>query len=97
MANIVGIDLGTSTTVVARFNDSGQAESTGNIDGEQLTPSVVQIETDGVVICGKEAKKLVGQGRENVFAAFKRDMGGARTWPVNGRAISPEDLSGFLL
>lgn len=97
MANIVGIDLGTSTTVVARFNDSGQAESTGNIDGEQLTPSVVQIEADGVVICGKEAKKLVGQGRENVFAEFKRDMGGARTWPVNGRAISPEDLSGFLL
>jgi replicative DNA helicase len=97
MANIVGIDLGTSTTVVARFNDSGQAESTGNIDGEQLTPSVVQIESDGVVICGKEAKKLVGQGRENVFAEFKRDMGGARTWPVNSRAITPEDLSGFLL
>ena len=97
MANIVGIDLGTSTTMVARFNDSGLAESTGNCDGEQLTPSVVQIESDGVVTCGKEAKKFVGMGHDNVFAEFKREMGGQQSWQINGRTITPEDLSGYLL
>ncbi len=97
MANIVGIDLGTSTTMVARFNDSGLAESTGNSDGEQFTPSVVQIESDGVVTCGKEAKKFVGMGHDNVFAEFKREMGGQQSWQANGRTITPEDLSGYLL
>lgn len=97
MANIVGIDLGTSTTVVARFNDIGLAESTNNIDGDQLTPSVVHIEPDGMVTSGKEAKKLVGLGHDNVFSEFKREMGGGQTWEVNGRTITPEDLSGYLL
>ena len=97
MANIVGIDLGTSTTVVARFNDSGLAESTNNIDGDQLTASVVHIEPDGVVTSGKEAKKLVGLGHDHVFSEFKRDMCGTQSWQFNGRTITPEDLSGCLL
>ena len=66
MANIVGIDLGTSTTLVARFNDTGTAESTNNVDGDQLTPSVIHVEPDGVIVCGKEAKKLVGLGHDQV-------------------------------
>ena len=97
MANIVGIDLGTSTTVVARFNAAGTAESTNNADGDQLTASIVHIEPDGVVTCGKEAKKLVGLGYDNVFSEFKREMGGSQSWQVNGRTITPEDLSGYLL
>jgi molecular chaperone DnaK (HSP70) len=97
MANIVGIDLGTSTTVVARFNDSGLAETTGNADGDMLTPSVVQVEADGVIHCGKEAKKLLGQGREGVFAEFKRDMGSNASWDAHGRRLTPEDLSALLL
>jgi molecular chaperone DnaK len=97
MANIVGIDLGTSTSLVARFNDIGQAESTNNVDGDQLTPSVVHIEPDGVVVCGKEAKKLVGLGHDNVFAEFKQEMGGQQSWQINGRTVTPEDLSGYLL
>jgi molecular chaperone DnaK len=97
MANIVGIDLGTSTTMVARFNDSGLAESTNNVDGDLHTPSVVQVEADGVVLCGKEAKKWVGMGREGVFAEFKREMGRQPDWAAHGRRLNPEDLSGYLL
>ena len=97
MANIIGIDLGTSTTLLARFNDSGIAESTVNIEGDQLTPSIVQIELDGSVICGKEAKKWVGLSQKGVFAEFKREMGSTLTWEFNHRTITPEDLSGYLL
>ena len=97
MANIVGIDLGTSTTVVARFNDGGIAETTPNIEGEMLTPSIVQIEADGVITIGEEAKKFVGVGTPNIFTDFKRDLGSSQSWQFNGRSITPEDLSGYLL
>jgi len=97
MANIIGIDLGTSTTLLARFNDSGSVESIVNVDGDTVTPSVIQIEPDGQVIYGKEAKKLLGLGKDNVFSEFKREMGSSTTWEANGRKYTPEDLSAFLL
>ena len=97
MANIIGIDLGTSTTLLARFNDSGSVESIVNVDGDSLTPSVIQIEPDGQVIYGKEAKKWLGLGKDNVFSEFKREMGSHTSWEVNGRKYTPEDLSAFLL
>jgi molecular chaperone DnaK (HSP70) len=97
MANIVGIDLGTSTTLLARFNDSGIVESIVNTDGDMITPSVIQIEPDGQVICGKEAKKWVGLGKDNVFSEFKREMGSQSKWSVNNQTYTPEDLSSLLL
>ena len=36
-------------------------------------------------------------GHDNVFAEFKREMGGQQSWQINGRTITPEDLSGYLL
>jgi len=97
MANIIGIDLGTSTTLLARFNDSGSLETVVNVDGDTVTPSVIQIEPDGQVIYGKEAKKWLGLGKDNVFSEFKREMGSSTTWEANGRKYTPEDLSAFLL
>ena len=97
MANIIGIDLGTSTTLLARFNDSGSVESIVNVDGDTVTPSVIQIEPDGQVIYGKEAKKWLGLGKDNVFSEFKREMGSFTTWEVDGRKYTPEDLSAILL
>jgi len=96
-ANIIGIDLGNTETRVARFNEAGKPEITNNYEGYPYTPSVVLIESDGVVTSGKEAKKLVGLGCDNVFSEFRREMGGSQTWQVNGRMITPEDLSGYLL
>lgn len=96
-ANIIGIDLGNTETRVARFNEAGKPEITNNSEGYLYTPSVVLIESNGVVTSGKEAKKLVGIGYDNVFSEFRREMGGSQTWQVNGRTITPEDLSGYLL
>ena len=96
--NIIGIDLGTTTTLVARFNEAGKPEITTNSEGSRITPSVVQIEDNGNVIVGTEAKKFLGTGTANVFAEFKRVIGEpGKSWHVGGKEITPEDLSALLL
>lgn len=95
-ANIIGIDLGTTTTLVARFNEAGKPEITNNDVGNPITPSVIQIEND-ISIIGAEAKKFLGTGTANVFAEFKRDMGTDKSWSVGSRTVTPVDLSAMLL
>ena len=74
-ANIIGIDLGTTETRVARFAENGLPERTNNAEGNPVTPSVIQIDDAGNVVIGSEAKKFLGTGTANVFAEFKREMG----------------------
>jgi molecular chaperone DnaK len=96
-ANIIGIDLGTTTTLVARFNEAGKPEITNNVDGNSITPSVVQVEDSGAVVIGSEAKKFLGTGTPGVFAEFKREMGTDKSWPAGGRNVTPVELSALLL
>ncbi len=96
-SNLVGIDLGTSVTRVTRFNEMGTVECTCNNEGEQFTPSVVHIGSDGVVTCGREAKKFVGLGHDNVFSEFKRHIGTDLSWKIGGRSVTPTELSAMLL
>ena len=95
--NIIGIDLGTTTTLVARFNEDGKPEIAKNSEGSSITPSVIQIDDTGAVIVGTEAKKFLGTGTPNVFAEFKRDMGTDKSWPVGGKNVTPVELSALLL
>ncbi len=96
-ANIIGIDLGTTTTLVARFNEAGKPEITNNAEGNVITPSVIQLDNSGGVIVGTEAKKFLGTGTPNVFAEFKRDMGTDKSWPIGGKSVTPIELSALLL
>jgi molecular chaperone DnaK len=96
-ANIIGIDLGTTTTLVARFNEAGKPEITNNDVGYPITPSVIQVEDGGAVIIGDEAKKFLGTGTANVFAEFKREMGTDKSWTVGSKSVTPVELSALLL
>jgi molecular chaperone DnaK (HSP70) len=96
-ANIIGIDLGTTETRVARFAENGLPEITNNVEGNPVTPSVIQIDDAGNVIIGSEAKKFLGTGTANVFAEFKREMGTDKSWPVGADTVSPVKLSALLL
>jgi len=96
-ANIIGIDLGTTETRVARFAENGLSEITNNAEGSSVTPSVIQIDDAGNVIIGSEAKKFLGIGTANVFAEFKREMGTDKSWPVGADTVSPVKLSALLL
>ena len=94
-ANIIGIDLGTSTTLVARFNEAGKPEITCNSAGEPFTSSAIRFIADFEPDIGFEAMKCIGL--DNVFSEFKREMGTDKSWTVDSKNVTPVDLSALLL
>jgi len=99
MANIIGIDLGTSTTLLAHLSNSGEAIIYKNKDGETLTHSAVWFEGERSVIVGTEAKKMFGVAKEDeIFIEFKRDMGDASVvHKIHGKDWHPRDFSALIL
>jgi molecular chaperone DnaK len=99
MANIIGIDLGTSTTLLAHLSNSGEAIIYKNKDGELLTHSAVWFEGERSVIVGTEAKKMFGVAKDDeIFIEFKRDMGDANVvHKVHGKDWHPRDFSALVL
>jgi molecular chaperone DnaK len=97
MANIIGIDLGTSTTLLARLSNSGEPMIVPNKDNENLTHSAVWFEGSSNVIIGTQAKKMCGLA-EDIFIEFKRDMGAPKPLhSVHGKDWHPRDFSALLL
>jgi len=94
----VGIDLGTTYSAVAVFDDeAGQVKILKNSDDKTCTPSVTHIE-NGKVKIGDEAKQLQGSGDLNAAAFYKSMMGEKEyTLYLDGREYSPEELSGLYL
>lgn len=97
MANIIGIDLGTSTTLLARLSNSGEPIIVPNKDGEPLTHSAVWFESDKNVIIGTQAKMLYDVASD-IFIEFKRDMGDSKVvHKVHGKDWHPRDFSALVL
>lgn len=71
---LIGIDLGTTFSVVSYLNDEGKAEVVVNRDGERTTPSVVMFE-DGTITVGEQAKENSFITPYNVCQFVKRQMG----------------------
>lgn len=93
---IIGIDLGTTNSLVATFKD-GESKLIENEFGEHLTPSVVHIKENGEVIVGKVAKELLIVEPENTVSVFKRSMGLEKTYTLRGKKYRPEELSAFVI
>lgn len=94
----VGIDLGTTFSVVAYVDENGTPRVLRNADGKATTPSVVCFK-DGEVLVGDEAKEEQATGALDVASFFKRHMGDS-TFAFstsNGRTYSAENLSTFVL
>ncbi len=93
---IVGIDLGTSNSLIGIWHD-GKAVLIPNSHGEMLTPSVVGFADDGSLLVGKTAKeRLISHPRETT-ATFKRYMGSNRSVKVGKNDYRPEELSAMVL
>lgn len=99
MANIIGIDLGTSTTLMASLSNSGEAILVKNSAGDLLTHSAVWFEGGNKIIIGTEAKKMFGVVPDGqIFLEFKRDMGDETVvHQVEGKEWRPRDFSALLL
>jgi len=95
---IVGIDLGTTYSVVGYIDDTGRAAVTRNGDGDDTTPSVVFFETEDNVVVGKVAKESAGQYPEQVVSLIKREMGD-RDWQRTffGKEYTPPSVSAIIL
>jgi molecular chaperone DnaK len=94
---IVGIDLGTTYSVVAAIDRSGRPVTIPNRHGDLSTPSVILIEHDGVIV-GKEAQRLALAEPDRVAECPKRDMGLPHYHrPVAGRLYAPAVLSAVIL
>src|ERR1044072_4679277 len=78
MAKAVGIDLGTTNSVVAATMEGGQAEVIPNAEGQRTTPSVVAFPEDGQRLVGQVAKRQMILNPENTIYSIKRFIG--RKW-----------------
>ncbi|MGE6757893.1 Hsp70 family protein [Corallococcus interemptor] len=93
---ILGIDLGTTYSLVAVLRD-GRPTVLPNALGEILTPSAVSINAAGEVLVGAAAKAHSVLDPASGAAAFKRDMGTDRQRVIGGRSFSPQELSALVL
>lgn len=93
----VGIDLGTTYSVIARLDDSGRPATLVNAEGELITPSVVLFDGEEVVV-GKEALKAMSTEAPRVAECAKRDMGlRAYRKTLEGHQYPPEALQACVL
>ncbi|MDC6494817.1 molecular chaperone HscC [Pseudomonas syringae] len=93
---IVGIDLGTTNSLVAVWHD-GSSELVTNALGETLTPSVVGLDDDGQILVGKAARERLQTHPEKTTALSKRYMGSAQEIRLGSATYRPEELSSLVL
>ena len=92
---IVGIDLGTTHSLVGAYREDGPVLFP-NALGDLLTPSVVSVDGDRILV-GQAARDRLISHPQHTVAAFKRWMGTPRETRLGDRAFRPEDLSALVL
>ena len=97
MAKAVGIDLGTTNSVVAVL-EGGEPTVIANAEGGRTTPSVVGFSKSGEVLVGEVAKRQAITNPERTVRSVKRHMGD-NSWRINidGKAYSPQEISARIL
>ena len=94
---ILGIDLGTTNSLVAYWQD-GKAQLVKNALGSVLTPSVVSVDDDGSILVGAAARERLISHPQATAASFKRYMGSSKRYRLGRRhEFSPEELSALVL
>ena len=93
---LIGIDLGTTNSLVACFRN-GTAEIIPNRLGENLTPSVVSVDSKGTVYVGRSAKERAMLHPLESASVFKRSMGTDREYKLGDWTLRAEELSSLVL
>jgi molecular chaperone DnaK len=96
MPRTVGIDLGTTNSVVAVL-EGGEPRVIPNAEGSHLTPSVVGFTKSGERLVGAAAKRQAILNPERTIASIKRHMGTNHRVTVDGKSYSPEEISAMIL
>lgn len=93
---VIGIDLGTSNSVVAYMSADGPQIIPNSLE-QRLTPSVVGVDLNGEILVGEAAKELFVTQPERCASLFKRYMGEKRQIRIADKTFSPEELSSLVL
>ncbi|BBM86314.1 Hsp70 family protein [Candidatus Uabimicrobium amorphum] len=96
MAQAIGIDLGTTNSVVS-FLRGGKPEIIPNRFGKNITPSAVFLPDSDSVIVGEPAKSRAEQYADKTFISVKRRMGTNYRRTVNDKEYAPEEISAMIL
>ncbi len=97
MENAIGIDLGTTFSVVAHFDKDGRCRTLPNAEGDLTTPSVVYFDTDRPIV-GKEAAKAGAFEPDRCATLAKRDMGKNHYHrEILGQSLPPEVIQAIVL
>ena len=96
MARAVGIDLGTTNSVVAVL-EGGEPAVIANAEGSRTTPSVVAFAKNGEVLVGEVAKRQAVTNVDRTIRSVKRQMGTDWSVAIDGKKFSPQQISAFIL
>lgn len=96
MAKTVGIDLGTTNSVVAVM-EGGEPVVIPNSEGSRTTPSVVAFTKSGERLVGVTAKRQAILNPDHTISSIKREMGTDHPTDIDGKIYSPEEISAMVL
>ena len=96
MARAVGIDLGTTNSVVSVL-EGGEPTVIANAEGARTTPSVVAFAKSGEVLVGEVAKRQAVTNIDRTIRSVKRHMGTDWTTKIDDKTFTPQQISAFVL
>ena len=96
MAKVIGIDLGTTNSVVAVM-EGGSPVVIPNSEGARTTPSVVSFQPNGDLLVGATAKRQAITNTDHTIASIKRQMGTDYKVDINGKKYTAPEISAMVL
>src|SRR5262245_9896898 len=96
MARAVGIDLGTTNSVVSVL-EGGEPTVIANAEGSRTTPSIVAFAKNGEVLVGEVAKRQAVTNPDRTIRSVKREMGTNWHVDIDGKRYTPQEISARVL
>lgn len=96
MSKVIGIDLGTTNSVVAVM-EGGEPVVIPNAEGSRITPSVVGFSKTGEILVGQLAKRQAVSNPNRTVVSIKRHMGSDYKVNIDGKSYTPQEISAMIL
>ena len=96
MGRVIGIDLGTTNSVVAVM-EGGEPTVITNAEGARTTPSVVAFTKEGERLVGQVAKRQAVTNPDRTIQSIKREMGSDYKVSIDDKSFSPQEISAMIL
>ena len=93
---LIGIDLGTTNSLVAYFTEDGPKIIPNRL-GQNLTPSIVSLDENEQIFIGEAARERMLLHPDSAASVFKRDMGTKKQFKLLHKTFYPEELSALVL